>query len=138
MCDDAKVGGIRGDASVSPTATEVAPGQSSRRAGHLRWRRAMAELVLQGSEQALMREMGINDGDVERRKKYVGFAPEDVPRILAVRDVVRHHAEELTTVFFNHLAGFEEARPLMSNRDTLDRVRRLKQDHLVGLVGGEY
>src|SRR5438045_8516105 len=98
----------------------------------------MAEIVLQGSEQALMRDMGVNDADIERRKRYVGFLPEDLARIQALKDVVRRHVEEFTTAFFNHLMAFDEARPLLANRDAVDRVRRLKHDHLLAMVEGDY
>ena len=98
----------------------------------------MGELVLQGSEQVLMREMGLTEADIERRKKFVSFAVDDLARIQTLKDLVREHVEEFTTVFFNHLMLFEEARPLLANRDVVDKVRRLKHDHLIAMAAGDY
>ncbi len=90
------------------------------------------------SEQALMTEMGLTAPNIERRKKYVGLGPDDLTKIAAIKDLVRQHAEEFTAVFFNSLAGLDEAKGLLSNRELLDRARRQKVEHLGVMADGDY
>jgi rsbT co-antagonist protein RsbR len=89
-------------------------------------------------QQVLMHDMGLDDAAIERRRKIVGLEPADLGRIAAIRDLVREHAEEFMTTFFSHLAGLEEARPLLTSRALLDKARQLKREHLVAMVQGEY
>src|SRR3954471_8361034 len=98
----------------------------------------MHELPQQGSELVLMREMGVTEQDIDRRKKLVGLGPDDLGRIASLKDVIRQHVEEFTAVFFNHLASIDEGRALMANRELFDKARRMKSEHLVAMAGGEY
>jgi rsbT co-antagonist protein RsbR len=86
----------------------------------------------------LMRQMGIGEGDVERRLRFVGFVAEDVARVTALGSTVLNHLDEFSTAFFDHLARLKEAAPLMGNRPILDRVRELKKAHLRAMVAGVY
>jgi rsbT co-antagonist protein RsbR len=92
----------------------------------------------QAASRALMREMGLTDAAIERRKQIVGLEPADLERIAALKDLVTEHAEEYMTLFFAHLSGLEEARPLLANRATFDRARQLKREHLLAMVQGDY
>jgi len=92
----------------------------------------------QRASQALMREMGLNEANIERRKRIVGLEPDDLPRIVALRDIVAPRAAQYTSVFFDHLAGLEEGRPLLASKTLADRAKHLKQEHLVAMVSGEY
>jgi rsbT co-antagonist protein RsbR len=91
------------------------------------------------ASQSLMREMGLNEGNIERRQKIVGFSTAtDQPRLAAIRDLVTQNAEDYMTTFFNHLAGIEEARPLIASHAIVDRARQLKREHLLAMVKGDY
>jgi rsbT co-antagonist protein RsbR len=98
----------------------------------------MADNLHTTSEHTLMRDMGINEANIERRKKAVGLGPNDLPRIATLKDVVIQHAEEFTATFFSHLGTLEESKSLLSNRDFMDKARRLKHEHLLALVEGKY
>jgi rsbT co-antagonist protein RsbR len=98
----------------------------------------MADHVQQPTARALMQEMGLTDAVIERRKQIVGFESSDLGRILALREFVIEHTDEYMSAFFAHLASFDEARPLLSNRSTLERARQLKREHLVAMVQGDY
>jgi rsbT co-antagonist protein RsbR len=98
----------------------------------------MADTIQRGASQLLMREMGIDEQNIERRKKFVGFEPSDVERILALKNVVLQHTEDYMSAFFNHLANLDEARPLLASSAILTRARQLKKEHLVAMVQGEY
>jgi rsbT co-antagonist protein RsbR len=90
------------------------------------------------STQALMRDMGLDPKDIERRKQFVGLGPDDQRRIVAIRPIVTEHVEDLTRTFFDSLARFEEGRRLMSSPELLERARTLKREHLVSMVDGDY
>jgi rsbT co-antagonist protein RsbR len=89
-------------------------------------------------QQLLMRSMGLTDQAIERRKKYVGLTGDDIRRITAVRDVVTRNVDQFVAAFFDSIAGLEEARTLMGNRDALNQARGMKRDHLLAMVAGEY
>lgn len=76
--------------------------------------------------------------DVERRKRFVGLKPDDLDRILAIKELVVRHVDEHTAAFFDFLSQFDEAQPLFSNRDLLEDARQLKREHLLAMVEGEY
>src|SRR6266513_117357 len=98
----------------------------------------MADEIPQAASKALMREMGLDEANIERRKKIVGFEASDLPRIAAIRDLVTQHADDYVTTFFNHLSGLDDARPLIASRAIAERARQLKREHLVAMVQGEY
>jgi rsbT co-antagonist protein RsbR len=91
-----------------------------------------------GAEKALMREMGMTEQSIDRRKKIVGLGPEDSRRIASIKDVVHKNVDELASTFFAYLGGLEEAKTLLGNRHLLERARTLKREHLVEMVRGEY
>src|SRR2546423_3396758 len=98
----------------------------------------MADEIQQAASKALMREMGLDEANIERRKKIVGFEASDLPRIAAIRDLVTQHTDDYVTTFFNHLSGLDDARSLVASRAIVERARQLKRDHLVAMVQGEY
>ncbi len=98
----------------------------------------MVEQLQPTPEHVLMRDMGMTDANIEHRRKVVALGPDDLPRIAALKDVVVQHAEEYAATFFSHLAGLEESKTLLSNRDFVEKARRLKHEHLRALVSGNY
>lgn len=98
----------------------------------------MTMQITKSAPQMLMQEMGLDDAAIAQRKKLFGFEPGDLARIATLRDLITQHTEDYVTTFFTHLAGLEEARPLLASRAILDRARQLKRQHLLALVGGEY
>lgn len=90
------------------------------------------------TEQAVMSNLGLTDADLARRKQLVGLGPEDVERLVAIRDVVTQHVDELTETFFTHLAGVAEARVLLGYRELTNQARVLKRAHLLQMVQGTY
>ena len=83
-------------------------------------------------------ELELTSEDIERRKRIAGLDANDLSRIRSVQELVTRNAEGFTTAFFNHLAGLEEARELVTNRQLADQVRYMKREHLVAMVKGEY
>lgn len=91
-----------------------------------------------GFERTLIAEMGLDARNLERRKALVGLGPDDVPRLRLVRDVMRRSAEELAGVFLDVLLRGDEARGISSDRDLRERARRMKVEHLLAMVEGDY
>ncbi len=87
---------------------------------------------------ALMRDMGISEEDIERRKRFVGLLPRDVQCIRALKDIVLRNSDQHASRFFEFLSSIEEARSLFVDRELADRARRLKAEHLVAMVEGDY
>jgi rsbT co-antagonist protein RsbR len=76
--------------------------------------------------------------DVERRKKFVGLGQDDLAKIAAVKDQVVNHVDEHVSAFFDYLSTLDEAAGLFSKRNLLEEARRLKREHLISTVGGNY
>jgi rsbT co-antagonist protein RsbR len=98
----------------------------------------MAETSRPALEQSLMHDMGLTDRNIERRQKVIDLNAEDLARIAELRPVIAPRVEEYTAVFFDYLGQLEEARGLLGNRDLLARARRLKNEHLLAMVDGNY
>lgn len=90
------------------------------------------------TEKTVMSNVGITEGDLARRKQFIGLGPADVERIVAVRASITAHADELTDAFFQHLAGVPEAKVLLGYRELTNEARLLKRAHLIEMVQGTY
>jgi rsbT co-antagonist protein RsbR len=76
--------------------------------------------------------------DIERRLEFANFKPEDRQRISEVKAEILDHLDEHVSAFFDHLARFEEARGIVGRRELIEEAKRLKREHLVAMVGGDY
>jgi rsbT co-antagonist protein RsbR len=76
--------------------------------------------------------------DIERRLEFVSLGPEDLTRVAAVKADVLDHLDEHVAAFFDHLNRFEEARGLTGRADLLNEAKRLKREHLIAMVSGDY
>ena len=97
-------------------------------------------MTVQGKEvigRATSKELAIDEQEIERRKKFVDFQPDDVARIQAVQEIITRHADELTNKFFNHLSNFNEAKGLLTP-SILEEAKRLKKEHLIAMTTGQY
>jgi len=90
------------------------------------------------TEQAALRALGLNEQTIERRKKYVGLAPDDIARVASIRQVVVDNVDKLVSAFFDFLSGFDEARVLLGYRELTDQARALKREHLIATVSGSF
>jgi rsbT co-antagonist protein RsbR len=93
-------------------------------------------MVLESSKVAT--EQRFTDDDIQKRKRFVGLEADDIRRIASIRDIVVHKADQFTAVFFDFLRPFDEAAGLFRQPAVLNEAKRLKHQHLVGMVGGEY
>src|SRR3977135_4219149 len=80
----------------------------------------------------------VDSHEIERRQKFVDLGHEDLVRILAVKNVVQQNVDKFVAGFFDYLSKFDEATQLYKNRQALDEAKRLKREHLIAMVRGEY
>jgi rsbT co-antagonist protein RsbR len=80
----------------------------------------------------------IDEGDVERRRQFVGLDGEDLLRLAAAAPVVAAHGAQYVGAFFEYLARFGETAPLFLRPELLHEAKRLKHAHLAAMVQGEY
>lgn len=85
-----------------------------------------------------MRSMGLTPEEIERRKTYVGLTAADAKAITAAQPAVRDTVDKHVEAFFGFLAKVPEAHRLIENREQLPRARKLKRDHVLAMVGGDY
>jgi len=98
----------------------------------------MTEQLPHAGSRGLMVEMGLTDVNIERRRRVVGLGAADLERLAEIKDAVASRADDYVAVFFDYLAGLEEARPLLASRALVDRARQLKREHLIAMVQGDY
>ncbi len=98
----------------------------------------MANDLISEADNAVVREMGLTEQAIARRLRAVGLNADDLARIARIREPVLQHIEEYATAFFTYLGELEEARDFMRNRDVVEQARRLKLEHLVAMVSGQY
>jgi rsbT co-antagonist protein RsbR len=85
-----------------------------------------------------LERLQLSPHDIERRKVFVDVRPDDVARIATIKDLVVRGADRYGSAFFDHLADIEEAAGLVRNRSLLEEARRLKHEHLIAMVQGDY
>lgn len=76
--------------------------------------------------------------DIERRLEFVNLGSEDRARIAEIKADVLDHLDGHVAAFFDHLTKFEEARGLTGRPELMEEARRLKREHLVAMVAGDY
>lgn len=98
----------------------------------------MPEIAVRTPAQILVQEMGISEDNIARRKRIVGLDAQDLVRIASLKDLIVSQLDQLTAVFFDHLAAIDEGRPVTANRSAFERARQLKREHLEAMVKAEY
>lgn len=76
--------------------------------------------------------------DIQRRQRYVDLGHEDIARILTIKNVIAENLDRFTAAYFDYLSHFDEATLLFKNRVVLEEVKRLKREHLMAMVQGDY
>lgn len=82
--------------------------------------------------------LALTPGDLEQRKRIVGLQSSDVARIRELAPALKPRAAELAAAFFEHLAEFDAAQPLLGEPALFDEARELKLRHLEAMFDGDY
>jgi rsbT co-antagonist protein RsbR len=80
----------------------------------------------------------LTERDIERRKAFVDLQSDDVVRITQIKELVLTRANVYAAAFFDHLANLPEGATFVNMREVLGEAKRLKHEHLIAMVGGEY
>jgi rsbT co-antagonist protein RsbR len=94
----------------------------------------MADLL--GSETETVPRL--TDRDIRRLVRLVGLSSEDSAHIVTFRDAVLADAAGLTAGFFDSLRRLGGTPSLFRNDEALTEATRLKHEHLLAMLSGEY
>ncbi|HKA54822.1 MAG TPA: protoglobin domain-containing protein [Candidatus Binatia bacterium] len=87
---------------------------------------------------ALMREMGLSEEEIARRKAFLEFGDEDVERLRGIHDLAEQYAEGVIEDFYAHLLSFAESRPFFTDPAVLGHVKAAQKQYFLGLTQGQY
>jgi rsbT co-antagonist protein RsbR len=73
-----------------------------------------------------------------RRIAFMNFSSDDAAKVRDVKAEVLDHLDEHMAAFFGYLEKFPEGRGLFSRPDLLAEARKLKREHLIAMIEGEY
>jgi two-component system sensor histidine kinase HydH len=76
--------------------------------------------------------------EFERRKEFGCFTAADAALLQELREVFARHSDEVVDRFYSHLGSFDELRPLLSDEDSMQRLRGFQRDYLLSLASGRY
>jgi len=87
---------------------------------------------------ALMREMGLSEEEIARRKAFLEFGDEDVEQLRGLHDLAAQYAEGVIEDFYAHLLSFEESRKFFTDPAVLGHVKAAQKQYFLGLTQGQY
>ncbi len=82
--------------------------------------------------------MNIGDRELERRKEFLEFGPEDEERLRKLAPLSMDYAEEVIEAFYEHLLKFEEMRAFFPDKASLARVKAKQKAYFIRLTQGNY
>lgn len=98
----------------------------------------MADQIQAGTTLALMREMGLSEDEIARRKAFLEFRAEDAARLEDLHEVAREYAAGVIDDFYTHLLSFDESRKFFSDPEILARVKAAQKQYFLQLTQGNY
>lgn len=90
------------------------------------------------TEQSLLEQMRITDFEVDYRKALLGFSPEDVRRLCALRPAIEARLDDLVDRFYRAQTQEPEIALLIGDAGTLARLRSAQRTYILGLFSGVY
>lgn len=82
-------------------------------------------------------DIGLDESDIEWRKKFVGFDEDDERRLARMTPLFDSLADELAEEFYDHLTGFPESVEVLERSDrTIEQLKRTQKRYVRSL--GEY
>lgn len=100
----------------------------------------MSPLPAEFSEKFLtLAEMiGITEQDLERRKQFLKFEPDDEKRLKDLVPLSENKADAIIEAFYEHLLSFEEMRLFFQDPETLNEVKAKQKAYFIRLTQGDY
>jgi rsbT co-antagonist protein RsbR len=82
--------------------------------------------------------MNISEQEIERRKQFLQFGPEDEERLRKLGPVAENYADTVIEAFYRHLLSFDEAKAFFTNPELLARVKARQKAYFLRLTEGNY
>ena len=86
---------------------------------------------------ALMREMGLTEEVMARRKAFLEFGDEDVERLQGMHDLAVQYAEGVIEDFYSHLLSFADSQKFFTDPAILARVKAAQKQYFLELTQGQ-
>src|SRR5580692_2498371 len=86
----------------------------------------------------LLKEMNINEKDIERRKEWLEFTEKDVKHLAELDNIAKGYADELIKSLNDHFKKFNESSQIFDNPEVLKRVKILQKEYFLRLTQGNY
>ena len=82
--------------------------------------------------------MNITEQQLERRKQFLQFGPEDEERLRKLAPLAESYADEVIDAFYQHLLSFEEMRAFFPDDALLAHVKAKQKAYFIRLTQGNY
>jgi rsbT co-antagonist protein RsbR len=83
-------------------------------------------------------EMQIDEENVNRRKDFLQFRPEDADALKQLNDVAQKYADPVIDDLYRHFLSFEETQAFFRDPKVLERVKQLQKEYFLRLTVGDY
>jgi rsbT co-antagonist protein RsbR len=98
----------------------------------------MADGKISWMNRALPLQAEIDQDEVERRKEFLRFGPEDVAALKRLAPVAARYAQPVIEAFYEHLMSFEETRSFFEDPKLLEHVKKMQTEYFRRLTEGDY
>jgi rsbT co-antagonist protein RsbR len=85
-----------------------------------------------------MRELGLTEAEIARRKTFLDFSDEDAERLGALHGLAQRYADGVIEEFYQHLLAFDESRRFFTDPTILARVKAAQRHYFLRLTQGTY
>lgn len=89
-------------------------------------------------ESSLLEQMQISDREIALRKRLFGFTDQDVTNLVACRELIAAHVEEISEDFYRQQVAEPEIAMVIGDHDTLDRLKGSMRHYILELFQGYY
>jgi rsbT co-antagonist protein RsbR len=91
-----------------------------------------------GADNIHPEEMGVDEHDIDWRKRFNQFDDSDADRLRAHGPHSEKHADSVIDEFYQHIMSFDETRAFFRDPKLLERVKRLQKEYFLQLTRGQY
>ncbi|MCG8619571.1 MAG: GGDEF domain-containing protein, partial [Desulfobacterales bacterium] len=90
------------------------------------------------TDQTLMEQMKISSRQIRQRKALLGFGPDDVEALKALKTKVTDTIEVIVSNFYEKILSFDEMDRLIGDAGSLSRLKNYQRNYILTLFDGEY
>ena len=90
------------------------------------------------TDLSLLEQLNISDREIELRKRLFEFHDDDVHNLVACREMITQHIDEITAEFYSKQVAQNEVALLIGDSDTLSRLQNSMHQYILDLFDGYY